>query len=79
MGVRIKGIVVLAVLVGSIAAILPTFQAHRPDGNPQAIKHKVNLGLDLQGGMYLDVEVQTEAAVTRVLDQLAVDLEDALL
>ena len=79
MGVRIKGIFVLAVLVGSIAAILPTIQAYRPDGNPQAIKHKVNLGLDLQGGMYLDVEVQTEAAVTRVLDQLAVDLEDALL
>ncbi|MCH8882505.1 MAG: protein translocase subunit SecD, partial [SAR324 cluster bacterium] len=54
-------------------------EAYRPGGNPQAIKHKVILGLDLQGGMYLDVEVQTEAAVTRLLDQFAVDLEDSLL
>jgi preprotein translocase subunit SecD len=79
MGLRVKGIFVLAVLVASIVLILPTFQAYRPGGNPQAIKNKVNLGLDLQGGMYLDVEVDTEAAVTRVLDRVAVEVEDLLL
>ncbi len=79
MGLRIKGIFVLAVLVASIALILPTFQAYSPGGNPQAIKNKVNLGLDLQGGMYLDVEVDSRAAVTRVLDRIAVEIEDLLL
>ncbi|MCZ6646162.1 MAG: protein translocase subunit SecD [SAR324 cluster bacterium] len=79
MSLRVKGILVLVVLVGSIVAIIPTFQAYRPGGNPQAIKNKVNLGLDLQGGMYLDVEVRTEAAVTRVLDRIAEEIEDLLL
>ena len=79
MGLRFKGIFVLAVLVGSIVAVLPTFQAYKPGGKPESIKNKVNLGLDLQGGMYLDVEVDTEAAVTRMLDRLAVETEDLLL
>ena len=79
MGLKLKGVFVLAVLVGSIVAIMPTFEAYREGGNPLAIKNKVNLGLDLQGGMYLDVEVDTKAAVTRVLDQLVVEIEDLLL
>ncbi len=79
MGLKVKGIFVLAVLVASIVLILPTFQAYSPGGNPQAIRNKVNLGLDLQGGMYLDVEVDSQAAVTRVLDRIAVEVEDLLL
>ena len=79
MSLKVRGIFVLAVLVGAAVAIMPTFQAYKPGGNPQAIKNKVNLGLDLQGGMYLDVEVDTEAAVTRVLDRLAEEVEDLLL
>jgi preprotein translocase subunit SecD len=79
MGLRIKGIFILAILVGCIVAILPTIKAYSPGGDPTAIRNKVNLGLDLQGGMYLDLEVDSQAAVARVLDRLAVELEDALL
>jgi preprotein translocase subunit SecD len=79
MGLKVKGIFILAVLVGAAVAILPTLQAYRPGGDPNAIRNKVNLGLDLQGGMYLDLAVDTESAVTRVLDRLAVEVEDALL
>ena len=79
MGLRVKGIFVLAVLAGSIAAIMPTYQAYKEGGKPETIETKVNLGLDLQGGMYLDVEVDTQAAVTGLLDRLAVETEDLLL
>ena len=79
MGVKIKGLFVLGVLVAAIAAVLPTLQAYRPGGDPTSIRYKVNLGLDLQGGMYLDVEVDTVAAVNRMLDRLAAELEDAFL
>lgn len=79
MGLRVKGIFVLAVLVGSIAALMPTYQAYKEGGKPETIETKVNLGLDLQGGMYLDVEVDTAAAVTGLLDRLTLETEDLLL
>lgn len=79
MGLRIKGLFYLAIFVASIVAILPTFKAYSPGSDPSAIKNKVNLGLDLQGGMYLDLEVDTDAAVTRMLDRLAVEVEDVFL
>ena len=79
MGLRLKGIFILAVLVGCVVAVLPTFQAYRPGHDPNAIRNKVNLGLDLQGGMYLDLAVDTKAAVTRVLDRLSTEIEDGML
>ena len=39
----------------------------------------VNLGLDLQGGMYLDIGIRTDEIYTSVLDQLVEDIEDALI
>jgi preprotein translocase subunit SecD len=79
MSVKFKGLFVLAVLVASLAYIIPTVRAYFLGGDPRQIRNKVNLGLDLQGGMYLDVEVDTEAAIQRVLDNLATQLEDAML
>ena len=79
MGLRIKGLIILALLALCVFMILPTFQAYRPGADPNAIKNKVNLGLDLQGGMYIDLEVDKSAAVTRLLDRLAVEIEDTLL
>jgi len=79
MSVRYKALFVLAVLAAAIAYIVPTFRAYWFAGDPRTIRNKVNLGLDLQGGMYLDVEVDTEAALRSVLDNLATQLVDAML
>jgi preprotein translocase subunit SecD len=79
MSVRYKALFVLAVLAAAIAYIVPTMRAYWFGGDPRTIRNKVNLGLDLQGGMYLDVEVDTEAAMQRVLDNLATQLVDAML
>lgn len=39
----------------------------------------VNLGLDLQGGMYLDIGVEAEAVVRSVMDRLIEELENSLI
>lgn len=39
----------------------------------------VNLGLDLQGGMYLDIGIRTEEVYSTILEQLVEDIEDALI
>lgn len=41
-------------------------------------KEKIHLGLDLQGGTHLLLEVDTEKAVEGALDLIATDLEDSL-
>lgn len=79
MGMRTKGILLLAVVAGAIAGLWPTIKAYRPGGDPAAAKYKVNLGLDLQGGMFLDLVVDADAAADRVVDRLAVELENTLL
>lgn len=79
MGLRTKGILLLAILAAALAGLWPTVKAYRPGGDPAQVKYKVNLGLDLQGGMFLDLAVESAAAADRVLDRLAVELENALL
>src|SRR6266496_1070886 len=41
-------------------------------------KDKIHLGLDLQGGTHLVMEVETQKAVEGSLDLIATDLEDSL-
>src|SRR5574340_157079 len=41
-------------------------------------KDKISLGLDLQGGTHLVMEVETQKAVEGALDLIATDLEDSL-
>ena len=74
-----KSAFILVILALCLVAMVLTYQAYRPDSDPSRFTTKLNLGLDLQGGMYLDLEVDTQAAVTRVLDRLAVGIEDAFL
>jgi preprotein translocase subunit SecD len=43
------------------------------------VDNKVNLGLDLQGGMYLDIEIKVDEAVKEILRRTALELEDLLI
>ena len=79
MSTRFKLILVLSVTAASLFALIPSYHAYKKGGNPTSQKDKINLGLDLQGGMYLDVEVDTQAAVDHTLDALAVEIEEGLL
>jgi len=68
-----KRVLILGVIVAAIVCMLPTFTNTWPH-------KKINLGLDLQGGMHLVLEVQSEEAVKAELDrtisQLKLDLKN---
>lgn len=68
-----KRVLILGVIVAAIVCLLPTFTNTWPH-------KKINLGLDLQGGMHLVLEVQSEEAVKAELDrtisQLKLDLKN---
>lgn len=67
-----KLIVVLAVILAAFIYILPTFK-------PQLWPHKqINLGLDLQGGMHLVLEVDTFKAVESQIERITEEIRDQL-
>ena len=67
--VKAKGILILIVATIALYYAFPTYQAYFSDYDPQTRANKVNLGLDLQGGMYLDIEVKVEEAEKAVYDE----------
>ncbi len=66
-------------LVASIVVILVAVVYTIPTFKPEIWPHKkINLGLDLQGGMHLVLEVQSEKAVESTIERLAQDMRIAL-
>jgi protein-export membrane protein SecD len=68
--------IVLAVLY-----LVPTFVTNDqelPAVIQKYFKKRIQLGLDLQGGLHLEYEVNIEKAVSGKVDRLANDLDDAL-
>lgn len=67
-----KSIFVLAVILIAIIYLIPTIQSgwwpHK----------KINLGLDLQGGMHLMLEVETEKAVENNIERISQELRSFL-
>jgi preprotein translocase subunit SecD len=67
-----KLILVFAVIVAAVVYVLPTFK-------PGLWPHKqINLGLDLQGGMHLVLEVDTAKAVEGQVERLMQEIRDQL-
>ena len=76
-GWRISLIAVFVVL--SFLYLTPTLAAKLPSWWGGLLpKDKIHLGLDLQGGTHLVMEVDTQKAVEGSLDLVATDLEDTL-
>ncbi len=66
-----KRVVITGVVLAAIIWLLPTFTDSWPH-------KKINLGLDLQGGMHLVLEVQNEKAVEAELDRTIQELKKEL-
>ena len=65
-------VVVIAVVIAAVVYVLPTFK-------PNLWPHKkINLGLDLQGGMHLVLEVDTEKALAGTVERFAQELKTQL-
>ncbi len=70
---------ILLFIVMSILYLTPTLLGTLPSWWPSIFpKDKIHLGLDLQGGTHLVLEVETQKAVEGALDMIATDLEDSL-
>ena len=67
-----RAIIVIAVTIVAVVYILPSFKSgiwpHK----------KINLGLDLQGGMHLALEVKTDKAVESTLERIGQELNDMM-
>ena len=64
--------IVLVVIIGAFIYILPTIK-------PTWWPHKtINLGLDLQGGMHLVLEVDTEKAVESTIERISQEIRSLL-
>jgi len=65
-------VIVIGVIIAAFVYVLPTF-------TPALWPHKkINLGLDLQGGMHLVLEVDTEKAVEGTVERIAQELKDQI-
>ncbi|KPA12348.1 preprotein translocase subunit SecD [Candidatus Magnetomorum sp. HK-1] len=67
-----RTIIVLLVIFGSLLYVLPSFHI---DVWPHK---KINLGLDLQGGMHLVLEVEAEKAVESTIERMSNELRREL-
>ncbi len=70
------GIIILLVC-GALFALAPSITDNLPDWWKDSV-HKIKLGLDLQGGMHLILEVQAEKAVESFMERTKNDLESFL-
>lgn len=73
-------VLVVTVIMAAIIYILPTLHM-RIQGEQQPTlwpKKKINLGLDLQGGMHLILEVDTEKAVESTIERIVHELRNLL-
>ena len=67
-----KLILVFGIIVAAVIYVLPTFE-------PDLWPHKqINLGLDLQGGMHLVLEVDTAKAVDGQVERITQEIRDQL-
>lgn len=84
---------VLAVVIAAIICILPTIDVIMKGGYTKSDDNtkddhttesaiwpyrKINLGLDLQGGMHLVLKVDTEKAVDSTIERISQDIRDLL-
>ncbi len=67
--IALREFIIAAVLIVALVYLLPTF---RPGCWPHK---KINLGLDLQGGMHLALEVENKKAVETTVDRIVHELK----
>lgn len=80
-GLAWRILLVVAFLALSVVYLTPTLSHNLPSWWTESSvfpKDRINLGLDLQGGSHLVMEVETEKAVEGFIDLIATDMEDAL-
>src|SRR6516225_5921173 len=75
-----KGALYAVITVLAVLYLIPTVvpEDKQPDLVKKHFQKKIQLGLDLQGGLHLVYEVNVDKAVSDKADRLASDLEEKL-
>jgi preprotein translocase subunit SecD len=74
-----RALLVVAILLVGIIVLVPSFTSTLPPGWTKVLpKDKIHLGLDLQGGIHLVLEVEADKAVVNSAERFSEELKDAL-
>jgi preprotein translocase subunit SecD len=77
---KLRGAITLIVCLGALYFLIPTFITDIPAPiNKYMTKEKIHLGLDLQGGMHLVLEIDAEKALETMVERTSNDLKESLM
>jgi len=77
---KIRISITAIVCLTALYFLIPTFITQIPSPwNEYLPKEKIHLGLDLQGGMHLVLEVDTEKALESMMERMANDLKESMM
>lgn len=73
--------IVIIVSVGALILVLPTIHMEMTHSNEPVLwpKKQINLGLDLQGGMHLVLEVDADKAVETTMERKAQEMQNLVI
>jgi preprotein translocase subunit SecD len=78
--IRIRAAVTMIICLAALVYLAPTLTSDLPEAWKQYLPtDKIHLGLDLQGGMHLVLEVETAKAVESTLERTTNDLKENLM
>src|SRR4030066_167570 len=77
---KVRISIILIVCFTALFFLIPTFIPNIPSPwNKYLPKEKIHLGLDLQGGMHLVLEVDTQKAMESMMERLSENLKESLM
>ena len=77
---KLRGAIAFIVFLGALYFLIPTFFPNIPASwSKYMFKDKIHLGLDLQGGTHLVLEIDTDKAMETMLERTANDLKESLM
>ena len=79
--IGIRALIVLAVCLVALFYLTPSVMTDRlpPFWKNNLPADKIHLGLDLQGGMHLVLEVQTDKALEGTIERMANDIKETMM
>jgi preprotein translocase subunit SecD len=78
--IRLRTLISLVVCLVGLYFLIPSIVPNLPDSLKNLfMKRKIQLGLDLQGGMHLIMEVDSQKAMESTLERLANNLKESLM
>ncbi|HPC73487.1 MAG TPA: protein translocase subunit SecD [Syntrophales bacterium] len=78
--IRLRTLIALAVCLVGLYFLIPSIVPNLPDSLKNLfMKRKIQLGLDLQGGMHLIMEVDSQKAMESTMERFANNLKESLM